>query len=155
MNRKLHNSMLGLGATGLVLVFALMAATPVLPGQDAPAPLGFAASAPAAGAGPVAMQADIDAIEAGTRNIEARARQFESELEDSASLGDTIASAMSFAAAVSTEAALSAAFEATADEAEHKRAAAKEKRRHARQVRGALAVPYFSFAQGLRRGSRS
>ncbi|GAB3303330.1 hypothetical protein [Luteimonas notoginsengisoli] len=148
MNRKLHNSMLGLGATGLVLVFALMAATPVLPGQDAPAPLGFAASAPAAGAGPVAMQADIDAIEA-------RARQFESELEDSASLGDTIASAMSFAAAVSTEAALSAAFEATADEAEHKRAAAKEKRRHARQVRGALAVPYFSFAQGLRRGSRS
>ena len=101
------------------------------------------------------MQADADAIEAGTRNIEARARQFESELEDSASLGDTIASAMSFAAAVSTEAALSAAFEATADVAEHKRAAAKEKRHHARQVRGALAVPYFSFAQGLRRGSRS
>ncbi len=155
MNRKLHNSMLGLGATGLMLVFALMAASPVSPGQDASAPLGFAASASAAVPTAVAMQADADAIEASARDIEARARRFESELEGSDSLGDTIASAMSFAAAVSTEAALSAAFEATADEAEHKRAAAKEKRRHARQVRGALAVPYFSFAQGLRRGSRS
>src|SRR3546814_20568885 len=71
------------------------------------------------------------------------------------SLGDTIASAVSFAAAVSTEAALSAAFEATADETTRKQEAAREKRRHARQVRGPLAVPYFSFAQGLRRGSRN
>src|SRR3546814_10881537 len=71
------------------------------------------------------------------------------------SLGDTIASAVSFAAAVSTEAALRAAFEATADETTRKQEAAREKRRHARKVRGTLAVPYFSFAQGLRRGSRS
>src|SRR3546814_12443645 len=71
------------------------------------------------------------------------------------SLGDTIASAVSFAAAVSTEAALSAAFEATADETTRKQEAAREKRRHARQVRGTPAVPYFSFAPGLRRGSRS
>ena len=155
MNRKLHNSMLGLGTTGLMLMLALMAASPVSPGQDASAPLGFAASAPVPAPDAVALQGNADAIEASARDIEARARQFESELAGNASLGDTIASAMSFAAAVSTEAALSAAFEATADEAEQKRAAAKEKRRHAREVRGALAVPYFSFAQGLRRGSRS
>src|SRR3546814_6313161 len=101
------------------------------------------------------LQENNKAIEARVREIEARARQLESELDASASLGDTIASAVSFAAAVSTEAALSAAFEATADETTRKQEAAREKRRHARQVRGTLAVPYFSFAQGLRRGSRS
>lgn len=155
MNRKLHNSMLAFSATGLTLVFALIAASPVSPGhQDVSTPVALAASAPA-----VEPEAGLEetgkAIEARAREIEARARQLESELDRSASLGDTIASAMSFAAAVSTEAALSAALEATADEAERKQEAAKARRRHARQVRGTLAVPYFSFAQGLRRGSRS
>lgn len=155
MNRKLHNSMLGLATTGLMLVFTLIAASPVLPGQDVSTPVALATAGPLAAGDAGDLQASAEAIEVHARNIEARARQLESELDDSASLGDTIASAVSFAAAVSTEAALSAAFEATSDEAEQKRAAAKEKRRHARQVRGALAVPYFSFAQGLRRGSRS
>lgn len=148
MNRKLHNSMLAFSATGLTLVFALMAASPVLPGQDVSTPVALAAPA-------ASLQEDSDAIDARVREIEARARQFESELEESASLGDTIASAVSFAAAVSKEAALSAAFEATNDETRQKQEAAREKRRHARKVRGTLAVPYFSFAQGLRRGSRS
>src|SRR5690606_6104251 len=109
MNRKLHNSMLAFSATGLTLVFALMAASPVLPGQDVSTPVALAAPA-------ASLQEDSDAIDARVREIEARARQFESELEESASLGDTIASAVSFAAAVSKEAALSAAFEATNDE---------------------------------------
>ena len=155
MNRKLHNSMFGLAATGLMLVFTLIAASPVLPGQDVSTPVALAAPAPLAPGDADELQASAEAVEVHARNIEARARQLESELEDSASLGDTIASAMSFAAAVSAEAALSAAFDAASDEADQERAVAKEKRRHARQVRGALAVPYFSFAQGLRRGSRS
>ncbi|WP_027080342.1 hypothetical protein [Luteimonas mephitis] len=158
MNRKLHNSMLGLGATGLMLVFALIAASPVLPGQDVSTPVALAADTTAAtdhADVQADAQANAEAIEAHARNIEAHARRLESELDRSTSLGETIASAVSFAAVVSTEAALSAAFEATSDEAERQRAATREKRRHARQVRGALAVPYFSFAQGLRRGSRS
>jgi hypothetical protein len=154
MNRKLHNSMLAFSATGLTLVFALIAASPVLPGQDVTTPVALAASTPA-----VELNAELressKAIEARAQEIDARARQLESDLDASASLGDTIASAVSFAAAVSTEAALNAAFEATADESTRKQEAAREKRRHARQVRGTLAVPYFSFAQGLRRGSRS
>ncbi|MFC3715658.1 hypothetical protein ACFONC_05785 [Luteimonas soli] len=153
MNRKLHNSMLAFSATGLTLVFALIAASPVLPGQDVTTPVALA-STPA-----VELNAELrensKAIEARVREIDARARQLESDLDASASLGDTIASAVSFAAAVSTEAALNAAFEATADESTRKQEAAREKRRHARKVRGTLAVPYFSFAQGLRRGSRS
>src|SRR3546814_3896384 len=47
MNRKLHNSMLAFSATGLVLVFALIAASPVLTGQDVSTPVALAASTPA------------------------------------------------------------------------------------------------------------
>src|SRR3546814_3346741 len=47
MNRKLHNSMLAFSATGLVLVFALIAASPVLPGQYVSTPVALAASTPA------------------------------------------------------------------------------------------------------------
>jgi len=144
MNRKLHNSMLAFSAAGVMLALTLMASGPAPSGQDAPATL----------AAVVVHAPDIDA-DAFERNIEARARQLEEDLDQSVSLGDTIASVVSFAATVSTEAALGAAIEATADQADARREAAREKRRHARQVRGALAVPYFSFAQGLRRGSRS
>ena len=144
MNRKLHNSMLAFSAAGVMLALTLMAAGPAPSGQDAPATL----------AAVVVHAPGIDA-DAFERNIEARARQLEEDLDQGASLGDTIASVVSFAATVSTEAALGAAIEATTDQADARREAAREKRRHARQVRGALAVPYFSFAQGLRRGSRS
>src|SRR3546814_3590682 len=147
MNRKIHNSILAFSATGLVLLFALIAASPGLPGQDVSAPVALAASTPAVELN-AGLQENNTAIEARVREIEARARQLESELDASASLGDTIASAVSFAAAVSTEAALSAAFEATADETTRKQEAAREKRRPTRQVRGPLAVPYFSFPQG-------
>ena len=157
MNRKLHNSMLAFSATGLTLVFALIAASPVSVDRDVATPVALAdAPTPALAVTHAPAQAEqFDVIERDVRDIEARARQLEDELERSTSLGDTIASAVGFAAAVSTEAALNAAFEATADSVEEKREAAREKRRHARQVRGTLAVPYFSFAQGLRRGSRS
>src|SRR3546814_5396872 len=97
--------MLAFSATGLVLVFALIAASPVLPGQDVSTPVALAASTPAVELN-AGLQENNKAIEARVREIEARARQLESELDASASLGDTIASAVSFAAAVSTEAAL-------------------------------------------------
>ena len=130
-----------------------MAAGPVLlPEADAIAP---AIAASPAAAAPV-VQVHVDDAEAQARRMEARVRQLEAQLDKSASLGDTIASAMAFAATVSTEAAINAAIEATDNDAEQRqRAADNEQRRHARKVRGALAVPYFSFAQGLRRNSRS
>ncbi|HVI60188.1 MAG TPA: hypothetical protein VM619_15120 [Luteimonas sp.] len=156
MNRKLHNSMLAFSATGLMLVFALLAASPVQPGQDVSAPVALSAPAAAQVAGlDAAVLARAEVAKARAADIEARARELEAQLDRSASLGDTIASAVGFAAAVSTEAALSAALEAGDDEAGQEREQARAQRRHARQVRSALAVPYFSFAQGLRRGSRS
>lgn len=156
MNRKLHNSMLAFSVTGLMLTFGLMTASPVAP--DAAADdIGHAAQL-ASSDDSVPLQARAAATEARTRaieaRIEARARVLEAELEHSASLGDTIASAVNFAAAVSTEAAINAAFEASDAIAEERTEASRE-RRHKRRVRNTLAVPYFSFAQGLRRGSGS
>ena len=155
MNRKLHNSMLAFSATGLMLLFGLMAATPATSDQDDAS----VSAALLAAASPMSVDADaeasLDTVEARAHSIEAHARQLEADLDRSNSLGDTIASAVAFAATVSTEAALNAAMEASNDEAERQRAADREQRRHARKVRSALAVPYFSFAQGLRRNSRS
>src|SRR3546814_7225073 len=113
-------------------------------------PVALAASTPAVELN-AGLQENNKASEARVREIEARARQLESELDASASLGDTIASAVSFAAAVSTEAALSAAFEATADETTRKQEAAREKRRHARQVRGTRSAEHPSELQSLMR----
>src|SRR3546814_4470880 len=90
MNRKLHNSMLAFSATGLVLVFALIAASPVLPGQDVSTPVALAASTPAVEL-TAGLQENNTAIEARVREIAARARQLESELDARDSLGDTIA----------------------------------------------------------------
>lgn len=155
MNRKLHNSLLALSATGLMLVFGLMAASPKLPaGRDGDpsalqAPLAAIASQRHAETAALAQRAD--AVEA---RIEARAARLQAELDRSDSLGDTIASVTAFAAEVSTDAALGGVLRA-ADEAAESSDADNEQRRHARRVRGALAVPYFSFAQGLRPNSRS
>src|SRR3546814_12660304 len=103
MNRKLHNSMLAFSATGLVLVFALIAASPVLPGQDVSTPVALAASPPAVELN-AGLQENNKAIEARVREIEARARPHHSDLDANATLGDTIASALSFAAAGPTTA---------------------------------------------------
>src|SRR5690606_33996860 len=106
MNRKLHNSMLAFSAAGVMLALTLMAAGPAPSGQAAPAPLAtVVVHAPG-------LDVDADALE---RNIEVRARQLGEDLDRSASLGDTIASVISFAATVSTETALGAAIEATSD----------------------------------------
>ncbi len=154
MIRKLHNTLLALSASGLLLVFGLMASSPTLPGLvpgtdpvDASANLGSFDDA--------AAQARIDAAQASAQRIEAHVQRLESDLDRSASLGDTIAGAVSFAAAVSTDVALSAALEASHTAADKRTREQAEHRRHVRQVRSALAVPYFSFAQGLRRDSRS
>lgn len=157
MNRKLHNSLLAFSATGLMLVFGLMVASPKLPAghdNDLQAPAQLQPLAAATGetrARAAALQERAVAAEA---RIEARARKLQDELDASASLGDTIASVTAFAAEVSTDAALGAVIQA-ADKAALEREADNEQQRHARRVRGALAVPYFSFAQGLRHNSRS
>lgn len=159
MNRKLHNSLLAFSATGLMLVFGLMAATPLQPAsldqdQDLQAALPELTVTPVIAAG----QADIAAVreraEAVNARIDARASRLQDELGRSRSLGDTIASVTAFAAEVSTDAALSAVIQA-ADQAAVEREADSEEARHAKRVRSVLAVPYFSFAQGLRRNSRS
>jgi hypothetical protein len=154
MNRKLHNSILAFSATGLMLVLALMASSPVPADSDTSAP-GQLLAAKSVASIDADVQVHLDAAEARARSIEARAAQLQADLDRSTSLGNTIASAVTFAAAVSTEAALTAAIDASGTAAEVERAAETEQRRHARQVRSALAVPYFSFAQGLRRNSRS
>src|SRR3546814_11265399 len=131
--------MLAFSATGLVLVFALIAASPVLPGQDVSTPVALAASTPAVELN-AGLQENHKAIEARVREIEARARQLESELDASASLGDTIASAVSFAAAVSTAPALSASFEATAHETTRQPEAARDTPAHTRPGPGTPAA---------------
>src|SRR3546814_11159302 len=127
MNRKLHNSMLAFSATGLVLVFALIAASPVLPGQDVSTPVALAASTPAVELN-AGLQENNKAIDARVREIEASARHLESELDASAPLGDTIPSAVTFAAAVTPATALSAAFEAPASDTTTPPTARREKR---------------------------
>src|SRR3546814_9441678 len=78
MNRKLHNSMLAFSATGLVLVFALIAASPVLPGQDVSTPVALAASTPA-----VELNAGL---QENNKDIEARVREIERSEEHTSEL---------------------------------------------------------------------
>ena len=100
-----------------------------------------------------------DAIESRGLALEARistrAAHLQRELEQSNSLSDTLASAASFAAEVSTDAAIDAMATELADQSIEKPDPETEQQRHARKVRGVVAVPYFSFAQGMRRNSRS
>ncbi|MGH8030815.1 MAG: hypothetical protein ACREO8_00240 [Luteimonas sp.] len=164
MNRKLHNAFLAVTASGFLLVFGLMAAGPSRPlalaDSATPSPVIdrdriAARSAAAVDAGIRDAQAQARDIEA---RIQARAQAFEAEIDrtaGNASLGDTVASAMAFAAEISTEAALVTALQVLDggnDQIRQQRvdAAVIEQRHHARRVRGALALPYFSFAQGLR-----
>lgn len=155
MNRKLHNTFIALSTTGLLLVVGLMAATPA----------GVANPKPAMQIVDAADNVDrrTDAIErraeAQNAAIEARARAFEAEFVQATDSGQAIAVTASFVAEVAAESALSAIFaEAEAASAADREAAKKTERslqRKRRNARSALALPYFSFAHGLRRGNGS
>jgi hypothetical protein len=161
MNRKLHNSLLAFSASGLMLALGLMVASPAPRGlaQIAPSHAATSTRQAIATLASDAESASIDSAEAhadalATR-IDARADALEAELGQDASVGDTLASVMSFAAEVSADAAIvSAIGEAAAADHTARQAEKTEEARHERRFRSALAVPYFSFAQRLR-GSRS
>lgn len=156
MNRKLHNSLLALSATSLMLALTLLTATP-LPhaGQHGTGvPLAVAATAPIL---PVAASAQARVSAARAAAIQARSQAFQARLARSNRIGDSLALALAFAAEVSTEAALAAALAEAQTPAGAAPAAGDDsvRQRHDRRHRSALALPYFSFAQGLRRNTRS
>jgi hypothetical protein len=162
MNRKLQNTLVALSTTGLLAVVGLLAATPVgvahpafgegvvgsvahvanPPGRGAPGADEFTALA---GAG---IDAEISA------RIEARVRAFEEEFGNAGSSSEAIASTAAFIAGTATEAALAGVFAGIAAEAHGDADSAPARRdppRKRRTTRSKLALPYFSFAHGLRR----
>ena len=156
MYRKVHNTMLAFSATGVLLLVGLMAGVPA---TQAPQPLVRTVAI-----GPLVLQLKSPAVhsaQALAASIEARAKALEAQIGASKSTADSLAHVVSFAAGVATETAFLAAFadESSANAAttaivEEDRAGAADdrqnQRRHVRRAREALALPYFSFAQGLR-----
>lgn len=128
MTRTLHNTLMALSTTGLLLVFGLMAASPL-----APMPHADPLSGPAPGA-----------------------RTFEAEVAAAADTGHALALTAAFVAGTATEVAIAAAFADTSRDLES--AGTNRFRSHtrgrpgSRSARNAIALPYFSFARGLRRG---
>lgn len=165
MNRKLRNTILAFSVTGTVLALGLMAARPVAhPAGPQPAAIAaIAAAAPHApaaaraadgtGQPPVAQQKN----HAGGGDVEARilarSQQFEQDIAQAASLQSTLALTAGFVAAATAEAVVAeilSAEQPAAAPAEAAPAAAGPEtapRRRRGSVRGAVAVPYFSFAR--------
>lgn len=149
MNRKLHNSLMALSSTGLLLALGLMVAAPVEVATRTPA---------------VAAVADVPADagrahRAGVRAaaMEARARAFEAEVAAAADAGEALTLTAAFVAEAATAAAIAAAFDelpaagAAPEAATPRRGNGRSTPR--RSARNALALPYFSFSRGLRRGN--
>ena len=155
MNRKLHNSLMALSTTGLLLVVGLMAATPAV-GPTAMA----TTDAPSTHVAPAVAMSRTDTIDSELdahieAAIDARAKAFEEEFRNSGDAQQAIAVTAAFVAETATEAALAAALaELQAKEpAAEVEAPARETPRKRRSARSALALPYFSFARGLRGGN--
>lgn len=154
MNRRLHNTSLAASASGVLLLCTLLLAMSSQTGAFA-APSALTTAAIAAPAFATTASRVDDRQQALEARLEAKASAFEARMArtaDTASVGDTVASVMAFAAEVTADAALVGAFGALADQdaTDDQDMIEAEQRRHARRARGALAVPYFSFAQGLR-----
>ncbi|NZA25953.1 hypothetical protein H0E84_06110 [Luteimonas sp. SJ-92] len=143
MNRRLHNTILAFSISSGFLMLGLMAAAPLPPQQSA-------LQATALARADAALPARI----ATERSIEARTRDYETQMARAASTGEMIALSSDFLAAVAAEAAVAAILqEADAPASEPRaRAATAERPRGDGRRRRALAMPYFSFAQGLRGG---
>lgn len=153
MNRKLHNILLALSISGLILVSGLMATTPIAPLTPAPA-------ASAALAGVVTVAPPDNAIKARAElraaALQARTRRFEVEMRQVNGFGDGLARTASFAAEVAAEAALAAALTGIESAAAETGSAALPERKPQRKrptARSAFATPYFSFARSLRQGN--
>lgn len=153
MNRKLHNSMLALSTTGLMLFAGVMAAVSGAP--DPRSRVAVVQTQPPAQVPP--METSTKAVQAHAAAIQARARAFEARIQRSASAAEMLAETAAFTARIATETALNialeqpAAFEQPAKQDADQDAADRQQRRHVHRSRAALALPYFSFAQGLRR----
>ena len=160
MNRKLRNTILAFSVSGMMLALGLMAAQPLHPEAPAPAGAIVMASAPMAPAAALPGTGDARArADAAAARIDAHGRRFEAQMEKLESIEQATAAAVGFAAAVTAEAVLLETLSADADAGEDAAPApdaapAKTKRRGS-GVRGAIAVPYFSFARGVGRGDRS
>jgi hypothetical protein len=130
MYRKVHNTMLAFSATGLLLLVGLMAGAPM----QSPAP---ATEVRTLAIGPLLVRLESPANAKALPDIE------DMTAEEAAS-------------ALVRAAFVAAAFDAADPSSEGDEAAAgaddtQRQRRHVRRAREALALPYFSFAQGLRR----
>lgn len=154
MNRKLHNTLLALSTTGLVLVAGLLVSSPLLPAVDQDA-----ASDQSALRGVVSITPPAAALQARAlahrAELEQRVHRFEVELGQVRDGGDAMSRTAGFVADIATTAAMAAAIaslEAGADAAGAAQddPAANPVRRPARS---AFATPYFSFAHGLRQAN--
>ncbi|RDZ28400.1 hypothetical protein [Lysobacter silvisoli] len=133
MNRKLHNSISALLATGGTLVLALVAANPALPEASAVPTL---AAQVAAAPMPVEADALVRSARLQAQRLEARVEQADS-LAEAAALTAELVTAAALADALGTPAAAE-----SADNAVPQRKVRKAKQRS----RQALVMPYFSFA---------
>lgn len=133
MTRTLHNTLMALSTTGLMLAIALVAGMPLAPV-------------------PQARPTGADALSLDARSIEASA----TVAEDSS---EALALAAAFMATTTAEVAIASAIaDAHADaDAAHSAASkpgsGRQNRSGRRSARRAIALPYFSFARGLRRGT--
>lgn len=162
MNRKLHNTLVALSTTGLLAVAGLLAATPAgvshpAFGEGVVGSVAHVANPPRGGAPDADEFASLAAADLGAgieARVEARLRALEQELGTAGSSGEAIASTAAFIAGTATEAALAGVFAGVAAEARGDADAAPVQRdppRKRRTTRSKLALPYFSFAHGLRR----
>ena len=160
MNRKLHNSLMALSTTGLLLVVGLMAATPAV----GPAAMATTTDASPTDVAPAVAVSRMDAIDSTNDSeldarieaaIDARAKAFETEFRNAGDAHQAIAATAAFVAETATEAALTAALaELQAKEpAAAAEVPARQTPRKRRSARSSMALPYFSFARGLRGGN--
>ena len=135
MNRKLHNSLSALMATGATLAIALMVAVPAqpLPPQRTSVPLQL-------GALEIEVTPKVSSKQAAAR-AEALARR----IEQGADQVDTLAEAASLTAEIATAAALAGALEASQD-MDDRPSEPRQSSRARRHTRQTLVMPYFSFS---------
>jgi len=148
-HRHLGNTLSALSATAIMLVATLMVAAPAQPseaGSVARTPEIDAEAIPASAA---RRQFAASVIQAQADDIEGRAQQLATEMDNTRSAGQAIAHVAAFAVEVATVVAMTAALDELPDAVETTDIAtpapAHSARKHKRN-RQSLAMPYFSFA---------
>lgn len=148
MNQKLHNTILASAVVGAALLFGLLAAQPV----EANRPSARQAYHHAGYAAGKLIAAELRHELA--RDVEARTRGLEAELAG-ASAGEAVALASALLASSVVEATVTSVLEEVTGRQPPVRRRAQprsEEQPAGARDRGALAMPYFSTAHGLRRG---